>query len=75
MSAPILHADPLNAPGDTNDDTLMNAPSGGEYQGMPTFEGADFQAKPHGLPDSTADHPLTPTQVGEPAPLIFDAKS
>lgn len=36
---------------------------------IPEPENAEVQAKPHGLPDSTADHPLPP---GGPQPGSYD---
>lgn len=79
-----MSAQPLTAAGDETEgsdsinEALAGAPAGGEYEGLPTFEGADFEAKPHGLPDSTADHPLMTglaTGVGTGSPLVFDPKS
>ena len=80
MVMPLTAAGSNTEGSDGINEALSNAPSGGEYSGMPTFENADFSEKPHGLPDSTADHPLVPqtqlaSALGTGPPLVFDPKS
>ena len=45
----------------------------GEYTTIPAHLNAAFSAEPHGLPDSTADHPLPTNLGGGPDPGVVSA--